>query len=171
MVVIPKYDGPYTVFVIGGDVRVFDTKAKLVRWLGGYREMQGNLCHARPSNIAVWQKGYDEADPFAYQWPRVLALNSLGDVLNLDAFRDFAPAPVDWPLRLWRNPGSRRAAYRNWLRYPRTQAERRMNGLVLTEEGETVARNKRAKLPSSWDDFTRTSQRSWKEQRRTQHHQ
>jgi hypothetical protein len=169
MVVIPKYDGPYTVFVIGGDVRVFDTKVKLVRWLGGYREMQGNLCAVRPSNVAVWQKGYDENDPFAYRWPKVLVLNSWGEVLYLDAFREFAPEPIEWP-RWWRRPGTRRAAYRNWLRYPRTQSERRLNGLVLTEDGETFARNKRANLPSSWDDFTRSSQRSWKEHRRNQYH-
>ena len=174
MFVLPKYDGPYTVFMVGGEVAVFDTKAKVVRQLGGYRAMQSVLCSERPGNINAWQAGVNtEDDPFWDRRPRFLVLNSLGDALTRDDFSSFAPEqPEVWLGSYWRGfPGSRRAAYRNWMRYPRTQNERSMNGAALAEEGEPRARNVRLgnNLPSSWDDLYRTSQRSWKEHRRKQY--
>jgi hypothetical protein len=172
MVVIPKYDGPYTVFVTNGEVAVFETRAQVVRWLGGYRAMQGELCNERPGDIAGWQTGYEEDHPFWTRRAQFLILNCLGDALTLASFSEFAPREDEFRFSLWRFPGSRRAAYRNWLRYPRTQNERRLNSAVLKDEGEPHARNVRSgsNLPSSWDDFTRASQRSWKEHRRKQYH-
>lgn len=61
----------------------------------------------------------------------------------------------------------RRTSYgRSWLRRPRTEAERRLNALVVFEDGEVPARNRRRgrALPSSWDDIPREIPRGWKDQ-------
>ena len=59
--------------------------------------------------------------------------------------------------------------YGRFRRHPHTQQERRW-ACPVVEEGEPVVRGRRRfrQLPSSWDDFARTNQRSWKHQRRTQ---
>ena len=53
-----------------------------------------------------------------------------------------------------------------WYRSISTSAERRMNSLVLREEGEPAPRAARTghNLPSSWDDISREHLRGWKSQ-------
>lgn len=63
----------------------------------------------------------------------------------------------------------RRPRYgRSWLRRPRTEAERRLNALVVVEDGEVPARSRRQgqALPSSWDDIPREIPHGWKDQHR-----
>lgn len=50
------------------------------------------------------------------------------------------------------------------FRQPHTQAERRLNALVLAEDGEVPARPVRNHLPSVWDDDFRHRTRNWKAQ-------
>ena len=50
------------------------------------------------------------------------------------------------------------------FRQPHTQAERRLNACVLTEDGEVPARPVRNHLPSVWDDDFRHRTRNWKAQ-------
>lgn len=56
------------------------------------------------------------------------------------------------------------------FRLPSTMAEKRMNSLTLSEEGEPPGRACRNPmyLPSSWDDIPRDTPRNWKSFRRTQ---
>lgn len=53
-----------------------------------------------------------------------------------------------------------------WFRGIQTSQEIRLNELVLVSEGEIPVRAARSKwnLPTAWDDFLRTPQRSWKAQ-------
>ena len=71
----------------------------------------------------------------------------------------------------FRKPGNRksRGGYKGF-RLPGTMAEKRMNSLILKEEGEPAGRARRNPmyLPSSWDDIPRYTQRNWKSFRRTQ---
>lgn len=55
-----------------------------------------------------------------------------------------------------------------WFRGIQTSQEIRLNELVLVNEGETPVRSARNKsnLPTAWEDFWRTPQRNWKEQRK-----
>lgn len=53
-----------------------------------------------------------------------------------------------------------------FMRHMRTTAERRLNALVLKDEGEVPARVARTghNLPNSWDDYRRHQERCWKAQ-------
>lgn len=53
-----------------------------------------------------------------------------------------------------------------FFRRPRTSAERRLNTLVLIEDGEVScrARRKPNQLPNPWDDILRHKERCWKAQ-------
>jgi hypothetical protein len=55
-----------------------------------------------------------------------------------------------------------------WFRGIQTSQEIRLNELVLVNEGEIHVRSARNKsnLPTAWEDFWRTTQRNWKEQRK-----
>lgn len=69
----------------------------------------------------------------------------------------FRRAPVPYT-------GKRPRYSRSYLRQMRTMAERRLNALVLVEEGEVPARACRTShnLPSSWDDIPREHDHGWK---------
>ena len=56
-----------------------------------------------------------------------------------------------------------------WHRHPRTMAEKRLNSLVVFEEGEPGPRASRKSnyLSSAWDDIGRRVERNWKSFRRT----
>ncbi len=56
-----------------------------------------------------------------------------------------------------------------WHRHPKTLNEKRMNDLVMVEDGEPSPRAVRSSryLPSAWDDFNRHVERNWKSFRRT----
>lgn len=66
--------------------------------------------------------------------------------------------------------GSRRSRQSDYLRYPKTQAERRLAAGAPVDEFEPTPRSARSRrhLPSAWDDQIRCNQRSWKSHRRTQ---
>lgn len=66
--------------------------------------------------------------------------------------------------------GSRRSRQSDYLRYPKTQAERRLAGGGPVDEFEPAPRSARSRryLPTAWDDQIRCNQRSWKSHRRTQ---
>lgn len=73
-----------------------------------------------------------------------------------DEFRGFGPVEG---IRKWRGGyGS--------CRRVRTMAEKRLNELVLYEDGEVSARTSRlgTNLVSSWDDVMRQNERNWKSQ-------
>ncbi len=62
----------------------------------------------------------------------------------------------------------KRSRFNTLWRHPGTASERRMNSLVLIEDGEVgprVARTPRH-LPTAWDDIYRGHSRSWKKYRR-----
>lgn len=59
--------------------------------------------------------------------------------------------------------GSKRR-YGRCFRHMKTTAERRVVAGVLTEEGEPEFRGSRKNLPSCWDDYHLSTQRSWKKQ-------
>lgn len=63
-------------------------------------------------------------------------------------------------------PGVHRRGRYCGFRRIRTTAERRLNALVLVEEGEVAARACRQgySLPDSWDDYSRNRERCWKRQ-------
>ena len=63
-------------------------------------------------------------------------------------------------------PGTGRRSGGRYYRRMATMAERRLNALVLVEEGEVAARPVRCGrcLPSDWDDYVRHKERSWKSQ-------
>jgi hypothetical protein len=172
MFVVPKKDGPYTVFVAGDEVAVLGTKTRVVNYLGGFRAMRRQLYTSRPASLAEWvqQPGPGYWTPY----PRFLVLNSMGEVLTLEDFAELEPKADDRRPGAYgqRWPGSRRAAYRNWLRFPRTQHERRQNALVVAEDGEEGVRGRRRgrNLPSANWDIGRSTERSWKRHRRSQHH-
>lgn len=67
---------------------------------------------------------------------------------------------------------SKRRGGNGYWRWPRTQAERRLNqpDPEVRKWGEPPVRGRRtsASLPSAWDDIFRETQKSWKKQRRTQ---
>jgi hypothetical protein len=70
---------------------------------------------------------------------------------------------------IWREgsvPGIRKWRGGPCDRNYRVQSERRLNELVVTEDGEVPARNTRRgfNLPDSWDGRPRTRQRCWKKQ-------
>jgi hypothetical protein len=172
MFVVPKKDGPYTVFVAGGEVAVLETKARVVKHVGGFRALRWQLCTSRPLSLAAW---LEQPDPgFWAVSPRFLVLNAMGEVLTCEDFTELEPKADDRRPgaygRRW--PGSRRTAYRNWLRFPRTQHERRQNALVVAEDGEDGARGRRRgrNLPSANWDLGRSTERSWKRHRRSQYH-
>jgi hypothetical protein len=68
----------------------------------------------------------------------------------------FGPVPG---IRKWRGG-------RSYMRRIHTTAERRLNGLVLFEEGEVACRAARNthNLPHSWDDIMRHRENGWKSQ-------
>lgn len=116
------------------------------------------------------QSSYEVADPFG----KLLCLKpllALGLRLQDErgTYRACRPGFVQIYCGYGPVPGIRK--YRNGYRFMRrmsTKAERRMNALVLTEDGEVAARTVRTgyNLPSSWDDLQREIQRCWK----SQHH-
>lgn len=62
-------------------------------------------------------------------------------------------------------PGIRKLRGGNgYMRRIRTTAERRLNELVLKEEGEVAPRGARCGVPNSWDDFIRHKENCWKSQ-------
>ena len=64
-------------------------------------------------------------------------------------------------------PGTGKRRGSRWFRYIHTEAERRLNALVLAEEGEVAARPRRRKgLPNTWDEFERRPDTSWTAQRK-----
>lgn len=64
---------------------------------------------------------------------------------------------------------SKRNSCGYWFRRPKTLNEKRLNSLVLAEDGEPAARASRGPmyLPSTWDDIGRLVERSWKSHRLT----
>lgn len=71
----------------------------------------------------------------------------------------------------WR-PGSKRKRRYNFLRYPRTQQERRetLRALdELAEYGVHPSWSRHRYLCTAWDDIPRTRERNWKRQRRTKY--
>lgn len=73
-----------------------------------------------------------------------------------------------WNAGLWRQGPVK--GVRKWRGGPgyyrrvKTMQERRLNLSAMTDEGVVHVRGKRRNLPSTWDDFCRTQQHTWKEQ-------
>ncbi len=98
---------------------------------------------------------------------RIAHLLELGGKLNAErtayrrwswraAYCGFGPVPG---IRKWRGG-------RHYMRRIGTQSERRLNCMVLKEEGEVSCRAARSghNLPSSWDDIMRHKENGWKSQ-------
>lgn len=69
-------------------------------------------------------------------------------------------------------PGTgRRTAHCSYMRYPKTQRDRRW-GVAVSDEGEPPIRGPRTAkgLPTAWDDQPRNKERGWKRHRATQWH-
>lgn len=66
-----------------------------------------------------------------------------------------------------RSKGTKPTSYR-YHRKISTMSERRQNVGVVHDEGQVMVRGRRRHLPSSWDDFCRCVQHSWKAHRKTQ---
>ena len=96
----------------------------------------------------------------------------LGELLGPPPWLPAHPNPVShWDRHLTfafrRGPvpgiAKRRGGY-GVFRQPHTHAERRLNALVLAEDGEVPARPERNSLPSVWDDDFRPRISNWKAQ-------
>ncbi|MBC8741852.1 hypothetical protein F6X40_35480 [Paraburkholderia sp. UCT31] len=174
MVVIPKNDGPYTVYDRNGNVSVYRTKAQVVKASGGYGRLKRRLERGKPVCARAWLAQPEASTVWYYAEERAsrLVLNTVGDSLAIEAFAEFAP--VKKP-RIQGDYGvsheGRKRTNGRWYRTIGTFPERRMNALVLFEDGETASRAARQgkNLPSPWDDYVRSNERNWKVQRQKQY--
>jgi hypothetical protein len=101
-----------------------------------------------------------------------LLLNTVGLPLAPEDFAEFAPRQRS------RVQGSYGVRYQgskcrggDGCRRMRTLAERRLNELVVFEDGEVPARPRRRgrNLPHSWDLVGRSFEQNWKRNRKTQY--
>ena len=175
MYVIPRSDGPYTLFDRLGNIWVYSTKAQVVKALGGYQALSYLLERNRPASSQQWlaSRFPDTLPAFLpYEQTRFLLLNTVGMPVVPDDFIEFARVrrvrvqgdcgvPYD---------GSKCRTGDGWRRM-RTTAERRLNALVVFEDGEVVARPCRRgrNLPQSRDLVARSFSKNWKRYRKTQY--
>lgn len=178
MHVIPPHQTAVTLFGRDGSVRLFQTRKCALRALGTsfIRGSIGPSFNAPAPGRGGCDPRFTAYDAHFVPLCDHVLLDDSGRALDISDFHDL----ILHRLSVWRrsfgeygvkHPGRRRSAYRHWLRYPRTTAERRQNCLVIQEDGEPPIRGRRsaAMLPNAWDDVYRRQERGWKSQRKTQH--
>lgn len=97
-----------------------------------------------------------QVHPLLREFDLAVVLNGTGSGRVRHGERGFGPVP-----RIHK----RRGGF-GWFRTFKTIQEKKINGMVLIEEGEVPARSARnpTNLPTAWDDIVRVHQRSWKKQ-------
>lgn len=135
--------------------RVFDSHLSLARFVG-------RICRR-------WHCWHDADQLIAAAGPRGRSF----DLQELMAFSRTVPlsrseqaGAAGYVRRRGPVEGIGRRRHGRYFRRLGTAAERRLNGLVVADEDEPRVRAARCghNLPSSWDDFPRGYQRSWKSQ-------
>jgi hypothetical protein len=164
MFVVPRKDGPYTLFCSDGRVAVYANKAQMVRATGWYR-LRNTLVNVEPDSVEQWLKAVNEPAEFRTESVSRIVLDGYGRPLSMADFAKLEP----------RSNQPQRESGRRWrksrcMRYPKTYAERRMNSVVFEDDGEVPARGARTgkNLADDRDDKKLVLQRNWKAFRRTQ---
>lgn len=175
MHVIPRSDGPYTLFDRHGNVCIYSTKTRAVKALGGYQRLCLQLERDRPGSVQQWLEQPSVCSLLTFPtWMRTqfLLLNTVGLPLAPEDFAEFAPR------QRTRVQGSYGVQYQgskcrggDGYRRMRTAAELRLNALVVFEDDEVPARPCRRgrNLPHSWDLVGCSFERNWKRNRKTQY--
>ena len=174
-----------TVFLHGrdGSTQVFPSREKALATLGFSfieRRVRAQFRVPCSPRYGRYDAEWNYHPVVLYALADYILRDERGQPLTAADFAGLVPARSTWWSRRWDSyrwngegpvPGTRKCSgHYCWFRHPRTANERRLNALVLAEDGEIGPRAARrpARIPTAWDDLGRHVERNWKRQRKTQ---